>query len=277
LLAAYAFVQAARAIGAVQLLPVLAKRIGQTRAAWQRSLGRALRLELISLAACAILVAALAAALDLLNMQEAAAMVAIIALGLPARHPGELLVAKRYRIEKWRLGSALASVVGAGVVLALGLDWRAGALVLALRDWTGLLAAILFAPRRPAKADPSILTFADAAAQTGASAWRKLSYRVLKGLLTAVLGPAGSFAARTGRGANLDQKAARFIPQSRAGLAALTAAATGASAFFLVVAREPSTLLVAAALARIAAPAGAALLWWDYARIGSAVDDEDDE
>jgi hypothetical protein len=159
------------------------------------------------------------------------------------------------------------SLAGAAAVFLLDLGWQAAALVLALRSWGGLVASLLFAPRQVAPNDVSTepLSFSEAAAETGVRARRRLNYRIMAGFLIALLGPAGSFLARTARGAKLDRRGARLAPQSRAGLALFTFGGLVASAVFLLVSREPAMLLLAAVSARLAAPAGAALLWWKYA------------
>jgi hypothetical protein len=266
LIASNMFALAAPAIGTLAVLPLLSRRAGGDAAVWTRSLARAWKIEWVGLLICALLIGAFMLILDARGFHEPAAMLGIIALGIPARHPGQLLVAKRRRVALWRTGAAVTTLVGAATVFFFKFDWQAAALVLALRSWGGLLAALLFAPtQRSSREHPTQpLDFAQAAAATGVKSHSKLSYRIIASLLVALFGPAGKFVARTGRGARLGTRSARLTPKSQAGLAVFTLCALASSAFFLLISREPATLLLAAVSARLAAPAGAALLWWKY-------------
>lgn len=179
----------------------------------------------------------------------------------------------------WKVGASVVALAGAAIVFFFHLSWVAAAFVIALRDWGGLVAAMLFARRRPLKGKPPErpLTFAEAATQTEANARRRLGYRLLRTLF-GVLGPVGNLAARTARGAGrLDQRIARLLPHSRAGFALFTAGTGTASAVLLVVSREPSTLLASSALASMAASGGAALLWWGYRDFAAPIQEEEDE
>ena len=238
---------------------------------------RALRIDLLSLAACVTLTAVMAGLLELREMTEAATMLAMLALSLPARTPGRLLAAKRRRIAHWRVGASAVAIAGGALVLGFGLSWQAAAVVLAARDWGGLLMALAFSPPRnaPKRAAEAPLTFREAASYTEASARRRLSYRMLKSLLVGMLGPAGNFAARTGRGVRLDSRIAGMIPRHRGGMAVFAAVTTCASLFCLFVSREPSTLLLSGVFARLTASAWSALLWWNYGT--DVVHDEDDD
>lgn len=276
--AAYTFVQALRGLCALEMVGTLVRRIG-AEAAFRASRARAVRIDLLVLLATWISVALLAGFLWWRGMADAAGMVLLIAAGVPARHPGGALSARKDRDVPWRLGAALTGMAGAALVWKLGGEWWQGALVLGLRDWGGLLATFLFAPRRVAAdlpvAEP--LTFAEVAARTEVSSRRKLTYRMAKSMLGALLGPVGTVIARTGRGARLDARISRMIPRHRGGIAILTLVSGGVMLFFLVVAREPATLVLASAAARIAATGGSALLWWNYASgLGPDEDDDDD-
>lgn len=266
LIASNMFALAAPAIGTLAVLPLLSRRAGGDSAVWTRSLARAWKFEWFGLLICALLIGALMLILDVRGFHEPAAMLGIIALGIPARNPGQLLVAKRRRVAYWRAGAAVTTLAGAATVFLFKFGWQAAAIVLALRSWGGLLAALLFAPTQISSREhpPEPLDFAQAAAATGVKSHTKLNYRIIASLLVAMFGPAGKFVARTGRGARLGARSARLTPRSRAGLAIFTLCALVSSAFFLLISREPGTLLLAAVSARLAAPAGAALLWWKY-------------
>jgi len=177
------------------------------------------------------------------------------------------------------MGAALVGVVGAAIVWKLGASWWQAALVLGLRDWGGLIATALFArQRRPQDApDDTPLRFAELAMRTEAAARRRLTYRMAKSVLGALLGPFGSLIARTGRGAKMDARISRMIPRHRGGMALLTLSTAAVMLFFLWVAREPSTLVIASAAARIAGSGGSALLWWPYGVTASPDEDDDDD
>ncbi len=275
LFAANTFVQSARGLTALEMVGTLSRRIGQSALRPSRRL--ALKLDLVVLLATFAVVGVLAAFLDWRGMTVAALMVLLVAVGLPARHPGGVLVVRRDRDVPWRMGAALVGVSGAALVWWLGGDWLAAALVLGLRDWGGMLLTALFGNRRALHEEPQErpITFAELAMRTEAAARRRLTYRMAKSVLGGLLGPVGTVIARTGRGARMDARISRMIPRHRGGMALLTLVAAGVMIFFLLVATEPSTLVLASVAARIAASGGSALLWWNYG--SSATDDEDDE
>ena len=276
LLAANAFVQAIRHLCTVEGMQVLGRRAGAEKAVIKRARRAAWRIEIGSLLVCIVATALTASLLFARGLHVAALMVAIAAFAIPARNPAAMLVARRDRIATWRLGSAITFVVGSGLVLLLGLHWAAAAAVLALREWGGLAATLLFAPPRERKGvvwtEP--LTFGEAARRTEASARQKLSYRLISSVATLFLGPFGKIAARTGREVGkIDTRLAKMVPRSKSGFILFTLGTAAAAGFFLFVSREPSTILAAAAFARLAASGAVVLLWWRYG--GETVADED--
>lgn len=280
LIGANALVQGTRSLCTLELMRVLARRSQAADAVWKASRRTALKLDLLALAACALVAAAVVSLLAARDMPVAAGMVAVVAFAIPARHPLGLFVARRNRDISWRIGVATTAVVGAAIVFALGLPWQAAAVVIALRDWGGLLATALFAarhsPGRKETAEP--LTFLEAAAQTEATARRQLSYRLMKTLFAMVLGPVGNIAARTGRSAGrFDSRISRLIPRNRAGIAVFTGISVTVAAVALFISREPVAFLVFAAFARLAGLGGSALLWWKYKAAPDEEDDDDDE
>lgn len=280
LLAANTFVGATRALLTMEVMQVLARRVGSEAAVYRASRQAALRIDLWALAACLLAIALLVGFLLARDMRQAALMTGIAALSIPARHPLSLLIARRDRDLFWRLGAAAVSLVGGAIVLALGLHWMAAAAVLAARDWGGLIATLLFAPRRPDRMNPAtqVLSFGETATKTEGTARKRLSYRMMKSVFGVVLGPFGNLAARTGRSAGgLDVRLANMMPRSRPGMV-LLAGGTGAGALsLLLLSREPAALLGAAALLRIAGSAGAILLWWNYADAKIEVEEDEDD
>ena len=278
LLAANMFIGSIRSFCTLEVTQALAHHVASERAIYKASRKLALRIDLVALAACAVAVALLVLALDLRGMEKAAAMVMIAALAIPARNPGAILVAKRDKVVSWKMGSVFWGLAGALSVLALGLNWVAAALFLALRPWAGLAVTIRWGPKRkPPSVPPGApLEFRHAAAKTEASARKRLSYRLMRSTLSVMFGPFGNLIARTGRGlGSLDTKLANWIPRSRVGLFLIAAVTGGAAATLLWLSTEPSAFMGSAALARVAAAAGAALLWWKYG--SDQIDEEDDE
>lgn len=278
LLAANAFLTSARSIATLEAMQVLASRTGAAKAVRKASKRLAWRVDLASFAVAALLLALLCLFLWWRQMDEAALMVGLVALGLPARHPGSLLVAWKNRAVIWNMGGGVVGLAAAAAVYVADGGIVGAALAIASREWGGLLATALFAPQRH-PADPlpeEALAFADFASRTEASSRRRLTYRIGKSALVAMFGPFGNIIARTGRGAQLDRKVARFVPRHRGGLAVLTLVTCCTGVGLLLASREPAALLAAAALMRIAASSGSALLWWSYAR-GSADEDEEEE
>ena len=278
LLAANAFAQSIRNLCTLEAMQVLARRAGADKATFRRARRTAFRIDLLSFLLCAVVTVAIATLLGLRGMTKPAAMVAIVAMSIPARNPLAILVAKRDRSVTWRVGSAATFAAGASVVLLLGLNWVAAAAVLALRDWGGLVATWLFAGKRTTDGQSwdEPLTFAEAARRTETGARQKLSYRVISSVASMTLGPFGNLAARTSREVGrLDSRLARLVPRSKTGFILFTLGTAGAAVFFLVVSREPVTLLASAAFARLAASGGAVLVWWRHG--GESAEEEDME
>ena len=279
LLAVNGFLQAIRQVCTVEAMQVLGRRAGLDRVTYKAARKVAVRIEATFLLVWLAAVAGLAAILNYRGFGEPAAMLAIASLGIAARNPLAILVAKRDRGISWRLGSAATFVVASGLVFLFGLPWWAAAVALAARDWGGLISTMLFAARREAsEKDREPLTFAEAARRTEMSARQQLSYRLISSVATLTLGPFGKFVARTSREVGrLDSRLARLVPRKKSGFLLFTAGTLGAAIFWLVVAREPSTLLASAAFTRLSASGIAVLLWWRYAGEGAEDDFMDDE
>lgn len=276
LLGAYTFVQAIRAFFTLEVTQVLSGHIASERKIYRKSRRLALRIEIIGMLVCLAVAAMLGLFLKYRGMEETAIMIGIAALGIPPRHPGGILVYDRRRDVSWRVGPAVAALIGGALIFVFDLNWVAAAIVVALRDWFGLLATWLFGPPKkiPKVTPTEPMAFGHAAARTEASARRRLSYRMMKSLFGVLLGPFGNIAARTGRGVRLDTRIANFIPRNRPGLLLLALGTGGGAAFLLLASREPAAILGSAALARIAASAGSALLWWKYG--SDQIDEEED-
>jgi hypothetical protein len=276
LLAANAFVQAIRHVGTVEAMQVFGLRSRADEDTFKQARSAALRYELGGLIACVIGTVFVVTLLGYRGLHEAAGMVAIVAAGIPARTPSALLVAHRRRLPSWRISSAVTFVAGSALVLFFELHWAAAAVVLALREWGGLIGTWLFGPKRELE-DRAInqpLIFAEAARRTEAGARQKLSYRLISSVSSLVLGPFGNLAARTGRElGKLDSRLARLVPRSKTGFILFAIGTAAVATFFLIVSREPSTLLAAAAFTRLSASGASVLLWWRYA--GQAPEDEE--
>ena len=280
LLAANTFVQAIRHVCTVEGMQVLTRRMGAEASVFKLARRAAFRIEVGSLLACIVATGLLYMLLDGRKLHETAMMVAIVALAIPARNPTALIVTTRERVATWRLGSAMTFAAGSGLVLLFGLHWAAAAAVLAMREWGGLLATLLFAPPRERVGSiwTHALTFAEAARRTEGSARQKLSYRLISSVASLVLGPFGNIAARTGREiGKIDSRLAKLVPRKKSGFVLFTLGTTATAITLLLVSREPSSLLASAASARLAASGGAVLLWWRYATDVAEEDDLDED
>lgn len=281
LIAANAFVQAVRHLCTVETLQTLSRRSHWERRAFREARRAALRIDLLSVAAVVVVTAALVALLVYRGLGDLAGMVAIASVGTLSRTPTGLLVARRDRSLSWRLGSTGGFVAGSAVLLAVGSHWAAlAAVALVVRDWGGLIATWLFAPKRQPSRDPCTtpLTFAEVADKTEASARQRLSYRLMSAVFGFILGPLGNFAARTGRGVGrLDRRIARWVPRHRPGFVLFTLITAGTAFFFLFISHEPSTVLGAGAFCRLAASGGAVLIWWKYGGTGKDEGEEDED
>ena len=279
LLAAGSFIQSIRAFCTMEVTQALSDHVASERAIYRKSRKLALRIDLIALGVCLVAVALLALFLHVRGMEKAAIMIAISAIAIPARNPGAILVAKRDRNVLWRIGAALAGFAGGLLVFAFGLGWMAAAALAGIKPWVGLAFVRRFGPRKTPSDEPpaAALRFHDAASRTESTARRRLSYRLMRSFFSVALGPFGTLIARTGRGmAGLDRKLARLIPRNRPGMLLVALGTAAASITLLLTSREPSAFLGAAAFARIAASAGASLIWWNYAADHDDDDDDDD-
>ena len=284
LLAVNGFVQSIRQICTVEAMQVLGRRTGLDKAIYKAARKVAVRIESIFLLVWLAATAGLVALLNYRGFAEPAGMLAIASLGIAARNPLALLVAKRDRGISWRLGSAPpdsrpSPSPTSGLVFLFGLPWWAAAIALAARDWGGLVATILFAPvRSPSETSREEMTFAETARRTEMSARQQLSYRLISSVATLTMGPFGKFVARTSREVGrLDSRLARLVPRKKSGFLLFVAITLGAAISSLFVAREPSTLLASAAFTRLAASGVVVLLWWRFAGDPAEDDFMDDE
>ena len=265
LMTANGFVQATRSLLLMQSFDAVSARFGCARESKAGARRLAFRLDGATLVGSLALLIIFATGFRAIGLVDLAAMLLIVALGLPARTP-VLIALDRCNIgTAWRLGSSMTMLVGAGVVLLLGLSWAWAALALALREWGGLLGVWLKPRGQPsiAAAPPAELEFAEVAARTSMAARRRLVYRIGKLALSAI-GPVGSLIARTGRGGGLDGRLAAKFPAGRAPVLVLAALGTAAAVLIIIVSREPPALLIASVAARIAAAAFSALIWWPW-------------
>lgn len=265
LMAANGFVQASRSLLLMQSFDAISARIGCARETKASARRLAFRLDGATLIGSLALLAILAIGFRAIGLIDLAAMMLIVALGLPARTP-LLLALDRCNIgTAWRLGSSLVMLAGAGIVLLLGLHWVWAALAVGLREWGGLLGVWLEPQRSPAiaSAPPAELKFAEIAARTSMAARRRLVYRIGKVALSAI-GPVGSLIARTGRGGGLDGRLAARFPAGPAPLLVLAVLSIAAVALIILISRDPPALLIASVAARIAAAAFSALIWWPW-------------
>jgi hypothetical protein len=150
-------------------------------------------------------------------------MLLLLSIGLPARYFVAFAGRRRRRIAKFRLASGFSGLFLVGLAVSAGWGWHGAALAFALRDWMGL--AVLVGSRSSQPSEETVR-----AASAPSNAWstmiaanqnrakRRLAMRLSRALLGPFLGPFGSLAARTARGAGLGRRIERFVPQGKTGL-----------------------------------------------------------
>lgn len=240
----------------------------------------ALGVQLAVLAALVAEIILLCLGLLAVGEHVVAHMLALAALGLPAR----LIRAidPRFKTPYMQSFNAVAGVAGAALALVLGWGPLGFALAYGLRDWIALPAVWIFRPaieREQRTATDEPLVFAEIARNTVVNSRRLITYRLTKNLLT-VFGPFGNFAARTGRGLNLHGRLEPYVPHRRGGFAlfALIAAIVGVALIAHI--GEPVALIAGAGALQLSAIALNVLLWWRYLPRRddpSLVIEEDDE
>ena len=265
LMAANGFLQAVRSLFLMQSFDAISARTAHdpdSRAAARRLV---IGIDLAVLLGSVALLLPMAAAMMGLGLTDVATMIWIMALGLPARTPAVLALDRRNIGTAWRLGSAIALVAGAGLVLLFNLDWMWAALSLALREWGGLVSAWL--ARRPAQSTVSQplpkLGFPEVALRTSFAARRRLVYRIGK-IPLSLLGPVGTLLARTGRGGGVDAHLAQKVSVNPIVIGVIAAASSAAAVATLMLNRDPAALVVAAVIARLAAASLSVLIWWRW-------------
>jgi|GEM_PF-3234617 len=226
-----------------------------------------------------VLVSLIVIALDSIRQSEIAAFVPLIAIGLPARALRQADV--RTNSTYFRL-----ALSGGGLAVALA-GWAAGlgptgmALAFGAREWIAYGAVRWWPKAAPVPRSPiaAPLTLAEVARTTAVGGRRLLTYRISKSALT-IFGPAGNFAARTGRGLNWDKRIEPYLPHRLSGFVLFATLSAAGAVLLALRSGEPAAMVGAAGLMQLAAAAiNIALLWhWLPVRDdpGLIVEDDDD-
>ncbi|MEO5973371.1 MAG: hypothetical protein ABIP91_08430 [Sphingomicrobium sp.] len=277
LLAAGVFVRSLRYLVAPNSNPSLARRTTAPRAILRAAIATALKLEAAALLIGALLLVLLVSSFEAMGLAKTAQLCLLVAAGLPARFLYPLVAGRRHFVVArsaltWG-GAALAALAWlldaglAGMALALG-----------LREWIALGASLWLARRNPDKPPyEQRLHWHEIGGHSYRTARRRFAYRLGKGILTAVLGPVGGFAARTGRGVGLVGRIERFAPTSLPLLILLCVGGATASLILLAWLPEPSLHIVAATLFRLAVASGSILLWWRFRDVPVGREDSEDD
>lgn len=236
--------------------------------------------QLAVLTANVVLLFALVRMLDAIGQEQVAQFLPLVAAGIPSR----VLRYSDVRTDSPYFRLALS---GSGLVMALA-GWAAGlgavgvGLAFGLREWVAY-AVIRFWPREGrliAKPLFDPLEFAEIARNTAISGRRLLTYRMTKIALT-VFGPAGNFAARTGRGLNWHARIEPFLPHHLPGFILFSLAATTGAAFLALRSGEPAAMVGAAGLMQLAAASANIAALWKYLPdrkdVDVDLDDDDDD
>ena len=285
LLTAWALVSAVRSLVAVNLqLPVaLSLRQGWRIApsAWRRVWLYEAATALFALGLIALLASALASVAG----QHIGALLLVVAIGLPARHIGPLVAYVGSRGRETGIAAPARSLGGAllaGIAAFFQADPLVFAAILAMREWFGLIALIislLTTKSSAATLDQPVrhaFEWGLIARASGRHGRKRIAYRMLKTVLSGLLGPVGTALARTMRGTNL-LAAIERRPAYAANIAASVAVATTLAIFgVLSHGVTPAHLVAVSALFRLAC-IGANAWFWSVVGGFDALPDDDDE
>ena len=279
LLTALMLMRAVRTFTALDIKPALRRRETADRSVYLTSRRKAWQIEALTLLAAAILLAIILFILDEIGKVGTGRLLALLAIGLPAR--SLLLLGRgRERDGALRITLSASGLALASLVLLFKPDTTAVAVALAAREWVAagiLLLPPLRASRRTNSQRRDVpLTFGEIAAITGRRARHRLVYRVGKSLL-GFLGPAGGVLARTGRSMRVHRRVGPLTSRSSIPIVILAGAATTAAVIIPIIFARPATMLLAASCLRIGAAAGNALLWWRFVDDGEADEDDDED
>jgi len=235
--------------------------------------------QFVVLVANVAVVAALFVGLRAIGQHQLAFFLPLVAVGMPAR----ILRYSDMRTDSPFFRLALS---GGGLVM-VAVGWAAGlgavglALAFGMREWIAY-AVIRYWPKAahvPEHMITAPLAFAEVARNTAVSGRRLLTYRVTKIVLT-VFGPAGNFAARTGRGLGWHGKIEPYLPHRLSGFVLIIAVTVGGAALLILRSGEPAAMIGAAALMQIAGASANIALLWPYLpdrEDPGLVEDDDDE
>ena len=278
LLAVTVLVRSARFLAVADTVVGLKRRLAASAKIRRQAMRKAAAAEALALAAGFLVVAAIAALLNFAGDPKAAMLCLLVAVGLPVRY----LMPFTWIYQ--RPGAFRPAVSWSGALLAAA-AWAGGfgltgiALALGLREWLAWAAATAPWKRRRLPVVEQPLTWREIATHTFIRGRSRLTYRISKGVLSALMGPVGGVAARTGRGMGLHIKLQRYTPQSFGAMLALFAIAAAAGVGLILTVPKPVTLVIGASLLRIAAGAGSVLFWWPFAdrsQTDTGEEDEDD-
>lgn len=277
LVAAVTLVRAARALTAPAPLSPVRLRLGD-RAQRGRAIRAALYVEAGAFAGALLALAALLALLSAVDQYVLLFLTVLFGPAIAARSLMPLAAGKALG-KVYRLVLAATGLVLVAAGWLLGADIYVFAILLAVREWLALPIAYVFAPAAPlGKEAASKLRWREIATYSYTLGRRRAAYRFSKSFLQAFLGPLGGFAARTGRGMQLDRKFARFVPQHPAALGGAGLLAAAVAVGIIAAIPEPVLLVVAASLLRSSAAAANVVIWRRLAGGAELTDEElDDE
>ena len=253
------------AVMLVQLATIgpLKRRIGAEQPVWRQSFRVALFAQLGSLGAAVMIIALLAWLLSSIGQEQIAAVLPVVALGLPARV--WRAIDPKATNAFFRLFTSISGLIGAALAWGLGLGPAGFALAYAARDWIATLMMRILPSADPiAEGSDSVpLGLAEIARQTVITSRRLLTYRLTKNILT-IFGPFGNFAARTGRGMGWHSRIEPYMPHRLSGFI-LFALSTFSGAIFLAMrSGEPAAMIVAAGVFQLSAVALNVILLWSF-------------
>jgi hypothetical protein len=277
LLAAVTLIRAVQLFTQMPTRAALRRRIGAPEDVVRKAARLAFAIQAASLATGLVLLAALVAGIAVVGERQWAALIALVAVGYPARN---LLQSQRGSHPQLFVG-AVRWVGAALVAVAYLAGWGPYevAFVVGLREWiAGALSLVWKAPARPEPrptAEP--ISLEEIAGVTGTRARRAFVYRLSRAALGTFV-PGAGLLARTGRGFDVHRRLERFVPHHRPTFMLVGIGACLVAGTLVLAAPEPTLLVVAAVLVRVAAAAASAALWWTHlAPPGTAGQDDEEE
>jgi hypothetical protein len=278
LIAALTMMRSVQLFTRVPTRTALRQRFRASAKVWKKSFRRARWIQLASMSAGLLLIALVVLGVSLAGQERWAMLIALMSVGYPVRN----LLQAQPHVNAW-LFTILVQWLGVALLIPAHVHgWGVYeiAFLVGAREWGASMGALIWkVGTKPGSATAeTAFKVAEIGPVTALRARQAFTYRLGKILLGAFL-PGTGLLARTGRGFNLHHKLERRLPHHRPSFFAISLGSLGIAAAIILWFPRPALLVVAATFARLAAAAGAVLVWWPYLDqiIADADEDEDED